>query len=123
MNPVSYRLFDTRSAGFYTDGVAASSTNVYYSKVMKPSPEGLLGFTLESTGTLTGAFVLQVSDEMRPDETTDTDWDTVTWTATDPAGSATKKKYELAGKRGRFYRIKYTNASGTGLIKGYGLSA
>lgn len=120
----SYKLFvtDTVSAGgslFHTDGVAASGTQ--YSKKMKPSPTGDLGFTLESTGTVTGTFTLWYSDEDSPSEANDTDWvQDTTWVPTNPAGAATKTKYVVSGLRARWARVKHVTSGGAGNLLGYG---
>src|SRR5688572_26695083 len=121
----TYRIFVTDTVSdsgslFKTDGVAASSTNTYYSAKMAPDKQGMLGFTLQTTGTLTGEFTLWYSDEDNPVLTDDTDWvEDTAWTDTDPAGTATKVKYVVEGLRARWARIKYVNASGTGNVLGY----
>lgn len=105
---------------FRFEGVAASSTNTYYSQKMQPDDEGLLGFTLETTGTLTGTFTLWYSDEDQPALATDTDWvQDTSWSPTNPAGSTTKVKYVVSGLRGKWARVKYVNGSGTGNLLGY----
>jgi hypothetical protein len=120
----SYQLFltdVTSDSGslFRTPGVAASSTNTYYSQKMAPDREGLLGFQLETTGNLTGTFTLWYSDEERPALGTDTDWvQDTSWSPTNPAAGTTKVKYVVAGLKARWARVKYVNASGTGNLLG-----
>lgn len=123
MGRPSYKMFTTRTAlatggVTQTDGVAASSTNTYYSNKMQPHRHGL-GFQLETTGTLTGTFTLWWSDEEAPTLADDTDWaQDTSWSPTNPAGSTTKVKYAVEGIKGRWARVKYVNASGTGNLLG-----
>jgi hypothetical protein len=127
MSLPSYLMFATHtisSAGldWKTDGKAASSTNTYYSKKFAISDTNAIGFRLKTSGTLTGTFTLQYSDKDNPDETSDTDWDEDTsWAsgASNPAGSTTSRKYAVTDIRGKWWRIKYVNASGTGNLYGY----
>lgn len=120
----SYKLFvtDTVSPGgslFHTDGVTASGTQ--YSKKMLPSREGHLGFTIESTGTVTATLTLWYSDEENPSEASDTDWvQDTSWSPTNPAGAATKVKYVVEGLRARWARVKSVTSGGAGNLLGYG---
>jgi hypothetical protein len=120
----TYQLFltDTHTAAgslHRSRGVAASSTNTYYGAKMKPTDAGLLGFQLETTGNLTGTFTLWYSDEEKPALDTDTDWvQDTSWVRTNPAAGTTKVKYAGSGLKGRWARVKYVNASGTGNLLG-----
>lgn len=109
------------AGGLYQDFyVAASSTDTYYSRKMQVSEEGLVGFTLETTGNLTGVFTLWYSDEDRPSLSDDTDWvQDTSWVPTNPAAGTTKVKYVIADLKCRWVRVKYVNASGTGNLIGH----
>lgn len=115
-----YKLFTTVNANDSgaprRNGVAVSSTNVYYSKMFGAS--GSAGYDLQVawTGTPTGTIVLQVSDKENPVESTDTDWVASTEiTVTSPAGSASGFRVAFMASPGK-KRLKYTNASGTGVL-------
>ncbi len=120
----SYDLFTTQDvtggARHVLSYVAASSTNTYRSNKNPVSDNDSVGFTLETTGTLTGTFTLWWSDEPHPVESTDTDWEQDTaWTPTNPAGAATYTKYSISDIKGKWFRIRYVNASGTGNLLGW----
>ncbi len=115
----SYRLFETRTdAGYTLDGIVASGTQ--YSAPMPVDEQGILGFTLQSTGTLAGTPTLWYTDEPDPSLADDTDWvqDTA-WNPTAIAGAATKTKYVIEGLRTRFARVKHVKSGGTGSLYGY----
>lgn len=120
----TYRLFTTKTvsdegASYTEDGVAASSTDTYYSNKMAPGSDDL-GFTLQTTGTLTGTFTLWLSDKDHPSLADDADWVQAAGpTFTNPAGSTTKVKYGIEGLEFAWARVKYVNASGTGNLLGY----
>ena len=109
----------TDSARPDRDGVAVSSTTVYYSKMWGGYGSDAYDVTLKWTGTPTGTVVLQVANKPDPLETSDDDWTTSTEiTVSSPAGSASSfraAKGDSPGKK----RFKYTNASGTGVLYGY----
>lgn len=104
-----------------TDGTAVSSTTTYYSKKFRFSKHNAIGWSLMASGTMTGTFTLQYSDVEAPNEATDTDWsDASAPTITNPAGSSVAmKKYSATDLRGKWFRLKYVNASGSGTIYGY----
>lgn len=120
----TYRLFTTKTvsdegASYTEDGVAASSTDTYYSNKMAPGSDDL-GFTLQTTGTLTGTFTLWYSDKDKPVLTDDTDWvQDTSWVPTNPAGATTKVKYSIDGLECAWARVKYVNSGGTGNLLGY----
>lgn len=99
-------------------GTAASGTDTYRSDRF----DGQAGFSLsvETTGTLTGTWTLWVSNKMRPDPSSDSDWSDISTHAefveTNPAGSTTKWSVSCPSIRGRFFRLKYVNTSGTGTL-------
>lgn len=101
-----------------TRGVAVSSTDTYYSK--KISGSLYLSFSLDWTGTPTGAFTVQGSNKAEPDEATDDDWYTITADTdpTDPAGSASSTAGVVKEHNSKWKRIKYVNASGSGILSG-----
>lgn len=77
-------------------------------------------YTFIWTGTPTGAFTFEVSNNYDRIATTGT-W--VTWAPAvapaDPAGSATSTSVNLANFPYRWVRFKYTNASGTGTLNAW----
>jgi hypothetical protein len=101
-------------------GIAASSTNTYYSDNIACNGADVIGVHLESTGTLTGTYTLWVSSVPRPNIATDADWvqDTVP-TFVNPAAGVSKQHLHLGNLGARWARIKYVNASGTGNLKGW----
>lgn len=122
----SYSLLRTHDTTVNTegrgyDGVAASSTSVYYSDVWKGDVD--FGLTVETTGTLTGTWTLWASDNPAASATDDTHWvDSSThadFVETNPAGSTTKWRVNSVLIRAGKLRLKYTNASGTGNIFAY----
>lgn len=121
----SYRLFDTRTqdaSGVATDGVATpAGAQDFYSKKMRVSPAGDIGFQLIWTGVPTGVFTLWYSDVEQPNEANDNDWvpDT-SWVPTNPAGAASKGKYVISGIRTKWVRIKYAHTGGVGVMSGKG---
>lgn len=123
MSDNGYRIFETRTdatAGmvWVTDGIV-NPTGTKYSHKMVPRA-GLVGFTLQTTGTLNGTFSLWYSDKEAPNTASDDDWVQDTgWTHTDPAGSATKVKYVVSDLETRWVRVKYVHASGSGSLFGY----
>ena len=118
----NFSLFVTKSASDanapLTRGVAVSSTNTYYSKMA--SGAVYLSLQLAWTGTPTGAFTIQGSDKDQPDETSDTDWFTITATQVpaDPAGSASGTTGRVNQFNCKWKRVKYVNASGSGVLSG-----
>lgn len=124
MKPSLYgtRLFfttDTDAAGGQNLGVTVSSTNTYYSAVF--SSPYCLGFSLsmEWTGTPTGVFTLWYSNEDSPNLANDTDWQQDTsFTPTNPAGAPGTMGDNVTNGQGARWRVKYVNASGTGVLTG-----
>ncbi len=121
----SYQLFTTDndlltkgSRRITAESVAASSTDTYYSNQF-PSRDGMLGFTVTTSGTLTGTFTLWYSNKENPSVADDTDWDqNEEWTPTNPAGGVTKEVYAVTDMPVKWARLKYVNASGTGNLQG-----
>jgi hypothetical protein len=117
----NFSLFNTIGTGAaagMSRGVAVSGTSTYYSQMI--SGADICSFTMYWTGTPTGAFTLQGSDKDRPDETNDNDWFTITPTKapTAPAGSASSSNGTVVDTNCKFKRIKYVNASGSGVLSG-----
>jgi hypothetical protein len=113
---------------------AMASTNVLTSPGWKLHGARNVSVQAVWTGTPTGTFTFQVTDHPMPylDElgratpvTTTTDNTAATWTtltnptaftALQPAGSATNAEFGFADVGGGFFRVKYTNSSGTGTL-------
>lgn len=118
----SFSLFNTTSNtdanAPMTRGVAVSSTNVYYSGLISGSVE--LSLQLAWTGDPTGTIVIQGSNKQEPDVTSDDDWFDITPTDApdNPAGSAADTSATVNDVNCKFKRVKYTNASGSGVLSG-----
>lgn len=78
------------------------------------------GLHVQTTGTLTGAFTLWVSDKKAPSEADDSDWvqDTA-FVPVNPAGSTTKFRDDTGNAKGMHKRLKYVHTSGAGTIFAY----
>ena len=122
---ISYSLFKTADAyGLPSDGVAASSTDTYYSK--RWSGDHDWGLHVQTTGTLTGTWTLWASDKPQPSLTDDTDWVDMSahadFVETNPAGSTTKWRVNSTLIKATWLRLKYVNASGTGTIYAWAMA-
>ena len=121
---VPYSIYSTRSG---TDanapaiqGVTVSSTNTYYSDMW--TGEDCDGFALSLfwTGTPTGVFTLWMTDKPNPDQTNDNDWvQDTTFAPTNPAGAAGKMRDDTGNAKAYRKRVKYVNASGSGVLTGF----
>ena len=121
----TYSLFRTRStadsAAPSTHGVAASGTNTYYSDVWQAEDD--FGLTVVTSGTLTGTWTLWCTDNINADPATDVDWVDSSaepeFIETNPAAGATKWRVNAVLLRAAKCRLKYVNASGTGVLAAY----
>ena len=119
-----YSLYTTRSA---TDpgatdqvGVAVSSTNTYYSDMWTGENQDGYALTVFYTGTPTGTITLWMTDKPNPTLATDADWvQDTTFVATNPAGAAGKFRDDAANAKAARKRLKYVNASGTGVLSAF----
>lgn len=119
------KLFVTESASDpgqpQADGVAASSTNTYYSKVFRPMPSWSM--QVQTTGTLTGTWTLWGSNKPGADPASDTDWVDLSshagFVETNPAGAATNWLVTPDHLTAYRLKLKYVNASGTGNLFAY----
>ncbi len=118
----SYSIFNTADGitGDSQEGIAVTGTNTYYSNLISNKHSSGFGLHLQWTGTPTGTFTFWVSDKPNPSLTDDTDWvnDTTGFTASNPAGSASKAQHNVA-HRHAWGRIKYVNATGSGVLLGW----
>lgn len=119
---MSYSLYNTVPVEAFsnkTEGLAASSTNVYWSQPWKAAPRDW-GLQIVTTGTLTGTWKLYASERKHPDLTSNTDWVDMSTHAdfveTNPAGAATNWRTSSILLKSEWLRLEYTNASGTGNI-------
>lgn len=104
----------------YTPGVAVSSTNTYYSKPWGASDADGHGLHMQWTGTPTGTLTMWMSDKPFPSEVDDADWvQDTTWSPTNPAGSASKARDDAGNAKAYRKRLKYVNASGSGVLYGW----
>lgn len=120
--PIS--IYNTRSAtdpgAPATQGVSVSSTNTYYSEMWTGEDSDGASLSLFWTGTPTGTFTLWGSDKLNPDQTNDNDWvQDASFAPTNPAGSASKFGDQTGNYKAYRKRIKYVNASGTGVLTGF----
>ncbi len=116
-----YKIFKTKTGEApAVDGVAVSGTSVYYSKMWTGEDATAFSASVSWTGTPTGTFVYQVSNKPNPIETSDADWSTSTEiTVVNPAGSASGWTLSSVASPHFRKRLKYTNASGSGVLYGY----
>jgi hypothetical protein len=120
----NHKLFVTAdgadSSAPLTEGVVVESTDTYYSKMFSGNEGKDFHIHLEWTGDPTGALSLWYSSKPNPVETDDDDWtEDAGWAPTDPAGAPGKTSTDTTGKSALRKRIKYVNASGTGVLKGW----
>lgn len=121
---MNYSIYTTRST---TDsnapavgGVAVSGTNTYYSDAMSGTNADGFGLQLQWTGTPTGTFTLWMSDDEFPNFSSDTDWvQDTSFAPSNPAGAPGNMRDDVANAKARWKRVKYVNASGTGVLKGW----
>jgi hypothetical protein len=121
---LTYSLYQTTGTGAdpgVQNGVAASSTNTYYSATW--DARGPFGLTVFTTGTLTGTWTLWGTDKINPSLADDADWVDMSTHAefveTNPAGSTSKWQVSSTLIRKAKLRLKYVNASGTGTLYAY----
>lgn len=115
----NFSLFNTKSGNApMTRGVAVSSTNTYYSAKISESWE--LSFTLSWTGTPTGVLTVWGSDVDQPNEANDADWFSITASPApaNPAGGAASTHGAVNDVNCKWKRVKYVNASGSGVLSG-----
>lgn len=124
MKPNLYgsRLFyttDTDAAGGQSNGVTVSSTNTYYSGVFSSPYMNGFSFSMEWTGTPTGVFTLWYTNKDSPNLASDADWkQDATFAPTNPAGAAGSMGDNVTNGQATKWRVKYVNASGTGVLTG-----
>lgn len=99
-------------------GTPVTGTNIYRSQVTDLQGIKNPCYQLFWTGTPTGTFIVQGSNRVKRDDTTDNDWTTVPLDRpiVQPAGAAGGDFVDLGGFPFRYMRLKYTNASGSGNI-------
>lgn len=119
-------VFRTAGGAGDVDGVAVSGTSANRSTPIRVEAISRVSVHAVWTGTPTGVFLLQVSNKVKPDDSTDADW--LTWTPgtaiVNPAGAAGQTLLVFDDARGagvpcRWARVKYTNASGSGVLSGF----
>lgn len=118
----SYSIFQTRATGSNVyetrNGVAASSTNTYYSDSWRGEQDW--GLSVQTSGDLTGTWTLWATDKLHPSLADDTDWVDMSshaeFVETNPAGTATKWRVNSTTLRAGQFRLKYVNTSGTGTL-------
>lgn len=120
----SYAIYNTKTesgqGSSRTTAKIVNPTGTKYSEKMTPNEYGDLGFTLITTGTLSGTFTLWYSDKENPDVSTDGDWtQDPTWAPTNPAGAATNVAYNVSGLRKKWARVKYVHSAGAGDLSGF----
>ena len=96
--------FGTSSTG------TMSGTNAISSAPMDCGAIAGVGFQISWTGTPTGTFAFEDSI----DGITYFDIGASGWT--NPVGSASSFRLDVVGRHGKYIRVTYTNASGTGVL-------
>lgn len=114
-------VFRTAGGAGDTNGVAVSGTTTYYSDVTDVSRILNPSYHLEWSGAPTGVFTVQGSNKDSPNPASDADWfnPPLAIAIVQPAGSASKDFVDLSGWPFRKVRLKYVNASGTGVINAF----
>lgn len=116
----SFEVFAKQAGNAPGAGVAVSSTNTYYGE--KSSLKTLRHASYDFYwGTNVGTITIQVSNKERPDESSDTDWKTLTLAVaiTQPNGSNTGDFVDLSELPAIWVRPKYVNSSGSGTLYGW----
>jgi hypothetical protein len=103
------------------DGVSVSGTTTYYSAAVNTHGINNPSAHLQWTGTPTGAFTVWGSNKPSPGLADDSDWFSPPLGAAiaQPAGGASKDFVDLSGWSFEWLRIKYVNASGTGVVHSF----
>jgi hypothetical protein len=105
--------------------VAVSSTNTYTSSVVEIENLDNVYLQLETSGTPTGAYIVQVSNDYNQDAEGNVlnagQWVTLNLSPspTIAAGSPSPIGIDMNQLGAPFLRVQYTNASGTGTINGF----
>lgn len=119
----AYKVFTTEATdgrSGRTDGVAVSSTTTYYSSPVALGPGSQASVSWHCTGTPTGTVTLWKANRPNPSEASDSDWSSVAIGALgSPAGAAANSSEEYGNLGAGLFRIKYVNASGSGVLYGY----
>lgn len=114
-----FKTTDDDAEGAKSDGVAVTGTEVYYSYPWSAAVDGQ-ALQLEWTGTPTGTFTLWWSSKPKPDMDTDDDWvEDVDFDPDNPAGTDGDWGAGTGAIVALLKRVKYTNASGDGVLKGW----
>lgn len=119
----AYRLFTTEAVdgrSGRTDGVAVSSTNTYYSSPVALGAGSQLSLSLHWTSTASGTTTLWKANKPNPSEATDADWTSVSLgSLAGPGGVAGNSSEEYGNLGAGLFRVKYVNASGSGVLSAY----
>lgn len=117
---VTYSATDSNAPA--VDGVTVTGAATFYSFMASGKDRQNISGQVFWTGTPTGTFTLQYSDKFNPNEANDNDWSADTSTFTNPAGAGGSTPFfcTTVGSQAAFHhRIKYVNASGTGVMTGF----
>lgn len=116
-----YKTQSTTDAGTPDrDGTAVTGTTTYYSETWTGQNSDGFSASVFYTGTPTGTFTLWGTDKPFPDETTDNDWiQDANFVPVNPAGAAGKFGDDASQCKKWKKRLKYVNASGTGVVFAY----
>lgn len=103
-----------------------SGTNVLTSTPMSLRHIDNIALQAQWTGTPTGTFAIQVSNDYQPPRTPGSTvpanagtWFTITPGLTNPAGAAASDRKTFADLPDAWIRLVYTNASGAGTLNAY----
>ena len=109
-----------RAYQIFTNG-AMASTNAIVSEPLNMERVDNVGLEVEWTGNPTGAFVLEASNKYDPIRNASATFKAITLAdpPDDPAGSASGWLLDLNQIPFRWVRLRYTNASGTGVLNAY----
>ena len=107
------------------NAVAATGTNTYTSPVVEIENLDNVYLQLESSGTMSGTYTVQVSNDYNQDAEGNVlntgQWVTLTLSPvpTVVSGSPSPIGIDMNQLGAPFLRVQYTNTSGTGTINGY----
>jgi hypothetical protein len=98
-----------------------ASTNAIVSQPINMEDIDNVGLETDWTGTPTGTFSLEASNQYDPETNPNATFKAVTLASApaNPAGSASGWLLDLNQIPFRWVRLRYTNASGTGTLQSY----
>jgi hypothetical protein len=103
---------------------AMTGTSVIHSQAFNIQQQQCASFQPKWTGTPTGTFTVEVSNDYAPNSQSSTPLNAGTWDnigasiSVNPSGSAGHTYIPIYASGAHFVRLTYTNASGSGVLGG-----